>query len=241
MQQNLQQVKTISYQLRKASPAVTQQMPAPGTTPNNPINKRSPVPDRLAAISMTVKEKDNSSRKHEGRALMLPKFNPATPSLNTPNLTNYRLETAPTCAIQLLEELKAIVGDWDRELEKVLEQIENVYLEGPIVDGWLECDSAPQIAEGQANNYVENQNAVRRQPQPQVNYQPNYQSYRLCGLDENGQVWCRPCPPEQVQSLTVAIARYQKLQELLTRKQYLETRLSQMAETLIVLRSHLKE
>ncbi len=39
----------------------------------------------------------------------------------------------------------------------------------------------------------------------------------------------------------MAIARYQKLRQLLGRKQHLETRLSQLAETLVILHSHIQQ
>ena len=65
--------------------------------------------------------------------------------------------------------------------------------------------------------------------------------YRLCGLNEDGQLWFRHCPPEQIAVVSLAIARYQKLKLLLARKQSLETRLSQLAETLIAMHAELKQ
>jgi hypothetical protein len=65
--------------------------------------------------------------------------------------------------------------------------------------------------------------------------------YRLCGVDASGQVWSRLCPIEQLPSVSVAIARYQRLSHLLRRKQYLENRLEQLAKTLVVLRSQLQQ
>jgi len=53
-------------------------------------------------------------------------------------------------------------------------------------------------------------------------------------------VWSRPCPSEQIPSVSLAIARYQRLRQLLARKQQLETRLNQLAETLLVLQDHLE-
>ena len=50
-----------------------------------------------------------------------------------------------------------------------------------------------------------------------------------------------PVPPEQVPSVSMAIARYQQLRQLLERKQKLESRLNQLAETLVVLYGHIKE
>ena len=77
--------------------------------------------------------------------------------------------------------------------------------------------------------------------QGKVSEQTPRTGYRLCGLDASGKVWTRPCPPEQVPMVSMAIARHQKLRQLLGRKQYLETRLSQLAETLVVLHSKLKQ
>jgi hypothetical protein len=76
--------------------------------------------------------------------------------------------------------------------------------------------------------------------QAKISSQSSSTGYRLCGLDASGTVWTRPCPPDQVASVSMAIARYQKLRQLLGRKQYLETRLSQLAETLVVLHGHLQ-
>lgn len=39
----------------------------------------------------------------------------------------------------------------------------------------------------------------------------------------------------------MAISHYQKLRQLIDRKDYLETRLSQLAETLVVLHGHLSQ
>jgi hypothetical protein len=82
---------------------------------------------------------------------------------------------------------------------------------------------------------------VLNQPDAKVTCESPRTGYRLCGLDAAGQTWSRPCPPDQVASVSLAIARYQKLRQLLTRKQDLETRLSQLAETLIVMHSHLSK
>ncbi|HEY9653359.1 MAG TPA: hypothetical protein V6C95_22050, partial [Coleofasciculaceae cyanobacterium] len=75
--------------------------------------------------------------------------------------------------------------------------------------------------------------------EPDVTCETPRTGYRLCGLDGAGQFWSRPCPADQVPSVSLAIARHQKLRQLLSRKQDLETRLSQLAETLVVMHSHL--
>lgn len=108
----------------------------------------------------------------------------------------------------LLQELEAVVESWSVELDETLAQIRSLYLEGPIVEGWLESQTAQT-------------------------------GYRLCGLDAEGQSWSYPCPPEQLLSVSLAIARYQKLRQLLHRKQHLENRFSHLAHTLSELRDQL--
>jgi hypothetical protein len=65
--------------------------------------------------------------------------------------------------------------------------------------------------------------------------------YRLCGLGADGQLWSRPCPLEQVPQLSLAIARHQKLRQLLAQKQHLENRLNQLSQTLVELHGQLQE
>jgi hypothetical protein len=63
----------------------------------------------------------------------------------------------------------------------------------------------------------------------------NGDSYRLCGLNEDGHPWFRHCPVEQVPDVSLAIARYQRFQTLVSRKHTLESRLAQLTEALIEL------
>jgi hypothetical protein len=66
-------------------------------------------------------------------------------------------------------------------------------------------------------------------------------SYRLCGLDTDGQLWSRPCPSQQIPYVSLAIARYQKLRILLDKKQTLENRLQQLVQTLTLLHSQIED
>jgi hypothetical protein len=107
-------------------------------------------------------------------------------------------------AINLLRDLQTSVSGWAISLEETVQQIQMLYGEGPIVDGWLESsgpDSDP--------------------------------TYRLCGLNQDGHPWYHPCPAEQVPDVSLAIARYQRMQLLLTRKRTLETYLAQVTEALL--------
>jgi hypothetical protein len=193
----------------------------------------------------------------EGKTPNLPKF-------KIPNFTSHRNVANPALASNLLIEIQQIVAGWQVELQTIVRQIQDIYIEGPIVNGWLESQipepakEAPtevsatgtaKLRHGEVDqlmNYVEEICAT--QPQnTSKNVLKNAESqetlrtgYRLCGLDAAGKAWSRPCPPEQVASVSMAIARYQKLRIYLTRKQELETHLAQLSETLIMLHAHLQ-
>ncbi|MDF5726324.1 MAG: hypothetical protein PUP91_38965 [Rhizonema sp. PD37] len=174
---------------------------------------------------------------------------PSLPKFKTPNFTSHRNAANPALAMNLLLEIQQSVTSWQRELQKIIQQIQDIYLEGPIVNGWLESHEKEQAKESEGTaalrhaevnslmGYVEE---ICTTPE-KVSCQLPRAGYSLCGLDANGKVWSRPCPPDQVVSVSMAIARYQKLRQLLGRKQYLETRLSQLAESLIILRGHIKQ
>lgn len=51
------------------------------------------------------------------------------------------------------------------------------------------------------------------------------QSYYLCQLDGSGQIQAEQCPPDQVPVLSMAIARYRRLNQLIEQKQAIETKL----------------
>jgi hypothetical protein len=141
------------------------------------------------------------------------------PDLPTPDLPTFITMATPTAessrsalahpalATSLLNDLGAAVERWSRELQEMLQQIGQLYAEGPIVDGWLESYENPD--------------------------DESLKDYRLCGLGEDGLVWCRPCPTAQVSDVSFAIVRYQRLQALLAHKQLYEDRLVQLTEGLI--------
>ncbi|AFZ23948.1 hypothetical protein Cylst_1676 [Cylindrospermum stagnale PCC 7417] len=172
---------------------------------------------------------------------------PSLPKFKTPSFSSHRHGANPALAMNLLQEIQETVANWQVELQKILQQIQDIYLEGPIVNGWLESNPPEPEQAGTATlrhaevdrlmNYVEEICGNGST----VSYQSPLQGYRLCGLDTAGKVWSRPCPPDQVPTVGIAIARYQKLRQLLGRKQYLETRLGQLAETLVVLHSHIQQ
>jgi hypothetical protein len=175
-------------------------------------------------------------------ALSLPKTKPV-------NLTSHRHATNPDLAISLLKEIEATVVGWQLELEQVILQIQAVYAEGPIVEGWLESQSqdsaSPQGAAALRHVEVEKlmdyvESICNSQTAPPAE-DSTRSGYRLCGLDADGQLWSRPCPMQQVPYVSLAIARYQKLRILLGNKQALENRLNQLIQSLTVLTGQLQK
>ncbi|WP_225852710.1 hypothetical protein, partial [Haemophilus parainfluenzae] len=48
--------------------------------------------------------------------------------------------------------------------------------------------------------------------------------YRLCTLDADGKLTCLVCPDHQLTTISLAVARHQRLRQLLNQKSYLEAR-----------------
>ncbi|NEO87248.1 MAG: hypothetical protein F6J87_23755 [Spirulina sp. SIO3F2] len=155
-----------------------------------------------------------------------------------------RQSTDPALAIHLLREIEEVVVGWQRELKQILVQLQNLYLEGPMINGWLESD--PSTTNGTTtqpypNGLVSNGQATYPAYQGQVSYELPQPQYRLCGRNEQGEIWSKICPPNQVTAVSMAIARYQKLCQLLKKKQGLEHRLSNIAHTLVRVHNTLKQ
>ncbi|MBD2771539.1 hypothetical protein [Iningainema tapete] len=172
---------------------------------------------------------------------------PSLPKLKTPSFTSHRNGANPALAMNLLQEIQQSVTDWQKELQKIIQQIQEIYLEGPIVNGWLEShdkqaesDKTAPLRHAEVDHLMDYVEEICAN-QANMSCQSPRAGYRLCGLDANGKVWSRPCPQDQVASVSMAIARYQKLRQLLGRKQYLEIRLTQLAETLTILHGHIQQ
>jgi hypothetical protein len=200
-----------------------------------PLHPQNLLPENSSVQTFPAQES-------EGKTPNLPKFKP-------PSFTSHRNGANPALAMNLLQEIQDKAASWQVELQKIVLKIQELYLEGPIVNGWLESHEKEPEPRSQATatlrhaevehliDYVEEICANGKT----IAYQSPRAGYRLCGLNAAGEVWSRPCPPEQVASVSMAIARYQKLRQLLGRKQYLETRLTQLAESLVVLHTHIAE
>ncbi|MFM7423419.1 MAG: hypothetical protein ACKO7W_00190 [Elainella sp.] len=191
----------------------------------------------------------------EGTQAPLPKAKP-------PSFSSHRHAVNPNLAVGLLREVESVVVGWQLSLEQTVLEIQALYLEGPIVDGWLESHpvGSPQVMQSvgtatlrhaEIDRLMEYVEEICRMPQPPepsetvrseaVHPEPVRTGYRLCGLDADGALWSRPCPQPQVPYVGLAIARYQKLRILLARKQDLETRLNQLIQTLTLLHGQMQD
>ena len=231
MKHNLQRIeKTLSY-LSTSNFTQGQQHSAPENSMHDQQYQPQKPSYNRSGVSMTV--------------LPMPKRppykTPALPKVKAPSLTQHRHQANPTMAITVLKEIEIKVIGWQQQLQQTLKKIQDVYLEGPIVDGWIESKSQ--------NHNISVKDRHQASMPPMIDYVTEIVSepdgkftvadYRLCGLDADGQLWSRPCPREQVKTVSMAIARYHKLCQLLNQKQDLENRLTQLTETLMVLQDHL--
>jgi hypothetical protein len=123
---------------------------------------------------------------------------------SSPTDLAWNLPVNASLSVSLLQDMQTTVGGWQAVLQTMTQQVQAIYAEGPLIDGWLETEE-------------------------------NHSGYRLCGLSEAGQPWSRHCPAEQMPDVSLAIARYQRFQQILGRKRQLESRLTHVTEALIEL------
>ena len=90
----------------------------------------SPLPLNDSSVSWQLA----SSRSDSEITLSLPR-------VATSGFTTHRNAANPALAVNLLKEIEALVSGWQGELQQILKQIQDIYLDGAIVDGWLESYS----------------------------------------------------------------------------------------------------
>jgi hypothetical protein len=177
------------------------------------------------------------------------------PGCNTP-VVSVRYEVNPAIALTLLQELQDAVMRYQGELRQLVQAMQALYAQGPIVNGWL-ASSPPQGA-GLSSpatslfrhadiddlmNYVQSLDADG-QGSPTANESASQSGtadtsmtqYWLCMLDQSGNVQSCPCPTAQVATVSMAIARYQKLKQMTERKQWIERHLRVLVDGLTPLR-----
>ncbi|WP_017297739.1 hypothetical protein [Nodosilinea nodulosa] len=179
---------------------------------------------------------------------------PLLPRRKRPTFSRHRHDANPALAVKVLQDIQMAVETWHQDLKQTVQQIQTLYMEGPIVDGWLETIDAqsgqpapldaallrhgdPQDLSG----YVERlYQSLDSPPQPAApGTDLGRPGYRLCSLDSDGRVQHFPCPPEQLSTISLAIARHQKLRQLLDHKRFLEAKLKRTVEVMTTSRDTL--
>ena len=230
-----------------------QQTPPVTSDPTSLADREGPLrsptpPGPTPALSFDLK----SSRPAAPPTLTTPSPIPPTQNLHLPktktvSLTPHRNAANPALSRIILQDLMAIVETWQTELTAIVTQIQNLYLNGPIIDGWLESAGSTTPVETVAFRHADISQLVDFVEQLQAGtltpdrISTQGAAYRLCGLNADGQLWHYPCPTDQIPAVSVAIARHHQLRQLRTRQSNLEDRLAQFSEDLVMLHGKLKD
>ena len=161
--------------------------------------------------------------------------NPQFAKLEAPKFSNLRQDANPILAVHMIQEIYKMTTAWQEELKEIEQRILNVSATGPILAAWLESRTIKPSDTGEQipTPYVEIDAIALTTVDPQA-------SYRLCGLDEYGELWTRPCLLPEILSVSSSIARYQQLKDLKERKQQVELYIRQILEDLVLLRMKLE-
>ena len=153
-----------------------------------------------------------------------------------PKFSGLRQDANPILAAHMLQEMYKMVMDWQQELQEIETRSFNITVSGPVLAGWLESRTFKRGSTGEAipTPYVAVDPIDLTAVDPQA-------GYRLCGLDEDGKLWTRPCPMAEILIVSRSIARYQQLKDLTDRKQQLEQYIRQVLEDLVHLRLKLED
>ena len=138
------------------------------------------------------------------------------PSLKATAITKHQHKSNPHYVLDVLDNLRTYSLQLVEQLQNTQRKIQDLYLEGPLLDGWLQSATTGQ---------KESTDKVLT-PAEMTG------GYCLCGLDEFGKLWSKPCPVEEIPSVSLAIARYHRLKKLLATKHEIEEKLKNLTETL---------
>lgn len=157
-------------------------------------------------------------------------------SAQIPKFSNLRQDANPILAAHMLQEMYKMVTEWQQELVEIETSSFNVTASGPVLAAWLESRTFKRGSTGKPipTPYITVEAIDLTEVDPQA-------GYRLCGLDEDGKLWTRPCPIAEILIVSRAIARYQQLKELTDRKQQIEQCIRHVLEDLVHLRLKLDD
>jgi len=148
---------------------------------------------------------------------------PQSPQL--PQLSVSSVEPSPVVETKVERSPSAKIS-----IEQVLQQIQALYHEGPIVDGWIDSSPTALEPDDRVEEIVfERPDLSTTDLSSDLDSSLSLSNYRVCGIDASGEQWSYPCPVDQLLELSVAIARYHKIQALLAQKRQLESQLKSSA------------
>ncbi len=152
-------------------------------------------------------------------------------AIEIPKFSNLRQDSNPILAAHMLQEMYRMVMEWQQELQEIDRDCLSIAASGPILAAWLESRTFKPGSTGAdiPTPYLTVDIAGFTTVDPQA-------SYRLCGLDEHGELWMRACSMAEILSVSQAIARYQQLKDLNDRKQQIEAYIRHILEDLVHLR-----
>jgi hypothetical protein len=162
--------------------------------------------------------------------------NAQSQTVQIPKFSRLRQDANPILAAHMLQEMYKLVTEWQQELQDIETQSIEINAKGLILAAWLESRTFKRTATGAAipTPYVTIDASGLTTVDPEA-------GYRLCGLDEYGALWTRPCSMAEILSVSQAIARYQQLKDLNTRQQQVEAHIRQILEDLVHLRMKLED
>lgn len=156
---------------------------------------------------------------------------PALPRLEISDFNSLSYDSERV--LQMIRGLEAIVAGWQTELHQIVQRIRAVEGEGPAINGWLESQSSedptPDVSVLRHADVDQLMAYVNEICHPLSGVAVPKNRYLLCGYNADGQIWSRPCTPEELSGVSMAIARYQTLSQLRERQQSLERRLGAIA------------
>jgi hypothetical protein len=153
-----------------------------------------------------------------------------------PKFSNFRQDANPILAAHMLQEIYKMLMQWQQELQEIEQKSMDITTSGTILAAWLESKTSKPGSTG----------ATIPTPYTAIDVIAltaidDRASYRLCGLDEYGKLWTRPCSMAEILNVSQAIARYQQLKDLTDRKEQVEQHIRQVLEDLVHLRLKLED
>jgi hypothetical protein len=158
------------------------------------------------------------------------------PPVQIPKFSHLRQDANPILAAHMLQEMYKLVTEWQQELQDIERHRIEINASGPVLAAWLESRTFKRTATGAAipTPYVTIDASGLTTVDPEA-------GYRLCGLDEYGALWTRPCLMAEILIVSQSIARYQQLKDLNARQQQVELHIRQILEDLVHLRMKLED